>query len=43
LKAHYQQLVDAGITNAYLYISPDTTHEWVNWKRSFYVFAPLLF
>jgi S-formylglutathione hydrolase FrmB len=43
LKAHYQQLVGAGITNAYLYISPDTTHEWVNWKRSFYVLAPLLF
>ena len=43
LKAHYQQLVDAGITNAYMYISPGTTHEWQNWRRSFYVFAPLLF
>jgi S-formylglutathione hydrolase FrmB len=43
LKKHYQELVDNGITNAYLYISPDTTHEWHSWKRSFYAFAPLLF
>ena len=43
LKMHYQQLVDAGITNAYLYLSPGTAHEWQNWRRSLYVFAPLLF
>ena len=43
LKLHYQQLVDAGITNAYLYLSPGTAHEWQNWRRSLYVFAPLLF
>ena len=43
LRRHHQQLLDAGITNSYLYISPGTTHEWQNWRRSFYVFAPLLF
>jgi len=43
LKRHQQELVDAGITNSYLYISPGTTHEWQTWKRSFYAFAPLLF
>ena len=43
LKRHYQQLVDAGVNDAYLYISPDTTHEWTTWRRSLYVFAPLLF
>jgi hypothetical protein len=43
LKTHYQQLVDAGVTNTYLYLSPGTAHEWQNWRRSFYVFASLLF
>jgi enterochelin esterase-like enzyme len=43
LKNHQQQLVAAGITNSYLYISPGTSHEWQSWRRSLYVFAPLLF
>jgi enterochelin esterase-like enzyme len=43
LKRHQQQLVAAGITNSYVYISPGTAHEWQTWRRSLYVFAPLLF
>jgi len=43
LTRHQQQLVAAGITNSYLYISPGTSHEWQTWRRSLYVFAPLLF
>jgi enterochelin esterase-like enzyme len=43
LKNHQQQLVAAGITNSYLYISPGTSHEWQTWRRSLYTFAPLLF
>ncbi len=43
LKRHQQQLVAGGITNSYLYISPGTSHEWQTWRRSLYVFAPLLF
>jgi enterochelin esterase family protein len=43
LKKHQQDLVAAGITNSYLYISPGTSHEWQTWRRSLYVFAPLLF
>jgi hypothetical protein len=43
LKVHQQQLQAAGITNSYLYISPDTSHEWQTWRRSLYTFAPLLF
>jgi enterochelin esterase-like enzyme len=43
LKRHQEQLVAAGITNSYLYISPGTSHEWQTWRRSLYVFAPLLF
>jgi len=26
-----------------VYISPGTAHEWQTWRRSLYVFAPLLF
>ena len=43
LKKHQEQLVAAGITNSYLYISPGTSHEWQTWRRSLYGFAPLLF
>jgi enterochelin esterase-like enzyme len=43
LKRHQEQLVAAGIKNSYLYISPGTSHEWQTWRRSLYVFAPLLF
>ncbi|HKO17857.1 MAG TPA: alpha/beta hydrolase-fold protein [Acidobacteriaceae bacterium] len=43
LKKHQEQLIAAGITNSYLYISPGTSHEWQTWRRSLYVFAPLLF
>jgi len=43
LKRHQEQLKDAGITNSYVYISPGTSHEWQTWRRSLYVFAPMLF
>jgi S-formylglutathione hydrolase FrmB len=43
LKKHQEQLIEAGITNSYVYISPGTSHEWQTWRRSLYVFAPLLF
>lgn len=43
LKKHQTQLIAAGITNSYLYISPGTSHEWQTWRRSLYVFARLLF
>ena len=43
LKKHQEQLIAAGITNSYLYISPGTSHEWQSWRRSLYAFAPLLF
>jgi enterochelin esterase-like enzyme len=43
LKRHQEQLVAAGITNSYVYVSPGTAHEWQSWRRSLYTFAPLLF
>jgi enterochelin esterase-like enzyme len=43
LKRHQEQLISAGITNSYVYISPGTTHEWQTWRRSLYTFASLLF
>ena len=43
LKRHQEQLIAAGITNSYVYLSPGTTHEWQTWRRSFYTFAQLLF
>ena len=43
LKKHQEQLIAAGITNSYVYISPGTSHEWQTWRRSLYVFALLLF
>ena len=32
----------AGI-NSVFYVSPNTAHEWLTWRRSLYQFAPLLF
>jgi enterochelin esterase family protein len=43
LKRHQEQLMAAGITSSYVYISPGTSHEWQSWRRSLYAFAPLLF
>jgi enterochelin esterase-like enzyme len=43
LKRHQQELIDAGITNSYVYISPGTSHEWQTWRRALYSFAQLLF
>ena len=43
LKRHQEQLIEAGITNSYVYISPGTAHEWQTWRRSLYSFASLLF
>ena len=43
LLTHQKQLLNAGITNSYVYVSPGTAHEWQTWRRSLYVFAPLLF
>jgi len=43
LKRHQEQLIAAGITNSYVYISPGTSHEWQSWRRSLYTFAQLLF
>ncbi len=43
LKRHQEQLIAAGITNSYVYLSPGTTHEWQTWRRSLYSFAQLLF
>jgi len=43
LKRHQEQLIEAGITNSYVYISPGTAHEWQTWRRSLYGFASLLF
>ena len=43
LETHQQQLVAAGITDSYIYISPGTAHEWQTWRRSLYAFSQLLF
>ena len=43
LKKHQENLIAAGITNSYVYISPGTSHEWQTWRGSLYGFAPLLF
>ncbi|HSW49396.1 MAG TPA: alpha/beta hydrolase-fold protein [Bryobacteraceae bacterium] len=43
LKTHQEQLVAAGITNSYMYVSPGTAHEWQTWRRSLYTFSQLLF
>jgi enterochelin esterase-like enzyme len=43
LKRHQEQLIAAGITNSYVYLSPGTTHEWQTWRRSLYTFSQILF
>lgn len=41
-KANVEALKAAGI-NSVLYVSPDTAHEFLTWRRSLREFAPLLF
>ncbi len=41
-KANTEALKAAGI-NAHFYVSPDTAHEWLSWRRSLHEFAPLVF
>jgi enterochelin esterase family protein len=41
-KVNAEALKAAGI-NSHFYVSPDTAHEWLTWRRSLYQFAPLLF
>lgn len=41
-KANTEALKAAGI-NSVLYVSPDTAHEFLSWRRSLREFAPLLF
>ena len=41
-KAQTAALKEAGV-NAVFYVSPDTAHEWLSWRRSLHEFAPLLF
>ena len=42
LKNAADTLNEAGIKSV-SYISPDTAHDWITWRRSFYQFAPLIF
>lgn len=42
LVSNVEQLKDHGI-NAVSYVSPNTAHEWMTWRRSLYQFAPLIF
>jgi enterochelin esterase-like enzyme len=42
VRANHEQLKAAGISSV-CYISPDTAHEWLTWRRSLHEFAPLLF
>ena len=41
-KASAEALKQAGI-NSVFYVSPNTAHEWLSWRRSLREFAPLLF
>ena len=41
-KANVEALKAAGI-NCHYYVSPDTAHEWLSWRRSLREFAQLLF
>lgn len=41
-KADMEALKQAGI-NSHFYVSPNTGHEWLSWRRSLYQFAPFLF
>lgn len=42
VKQNHEILLQKGINNIY-YESPGTAHEWLTWRRSLHVFAPLLF
>jgi enterochelin esterase-like enzyme len=42
IQANHEALDKIGIVNT-AYVSPDTAHEFLTWRRSFYQFAPLLF
>jgi enterochelin esterase-like enzyme len=42
IKANQEALTKAGVQNT-AYISPDTAHEFLTWRRSLTEFAPLLF
>ena len=42
IKLAADALTKAGIKAVY-YVSPDSAHDWVSWKRSLYYFAPLIF
>jgi enterochelin esterase family protein len=41
-KENTEALKAAGV-NAHFYVSPETAHEWLTWRRSLREFAPLLF
>lgn len=41
-KANAEALKEAGIHSRF-YVSPDTAHEWLTWRRSLREFAPILF
>jgi len=41
-KLNAEALKAAGV-NCHFYVSPQTAHEWLTWRRSFYEFAPLIF
>jgi enterochelin esterase-like enzyme len=41
-KANTESLQEAGI-NTYYYVSPQTAHEWLTWRRSLHRFAQLVF
>jgi len=42
VKTNADALQQTGVKTV-LYISPQTAHEWLSWRRSLYQFAPLLF
>jgi enterochelin esterase family protein len=41
-KANTEALKEAGV-NCHFYVSPDTAHEWLSWRRGLHEFVPLLF
>jgi S-formylglutathione hydrolase FrmB len=41
-KADVDALAAAGV-NTHYYVSPNTAHEWLSWRRDLREFAPLLF
>lgn len=41
-RANTEAMKSAGV-NAFFYVSPQTGHEWLTWRRSFHAFAQLLF